>query len=282
MAALTATFAGVATVLVSDGRSSILIDGFFTRPGLLRTAAGRVHPDRALIAAALDRLGVQRLDAVLVSHSHLDHVLDSPIVAAMTGAALAGSGSTRNIQIGYGLADEPFVELAAGEPVRFGGFEVTPVRAQHSEGDSAPGVIDAPLVPPARTRDYRTGECYTFRIAHEGGAVTVHGTANFIEGALDSTPTDLLYLGAGGAGKKSSHWREQYWAETVTATGARSVRPVHWDAFWRPLTQPLRPLPRALDRLDVTMADFARFARRDGVELALPVLWEPTLLRPAP
>ncbi|MGW9183979.1 hypothetical protein [Agromyces sp. NPDC055661] len=53
---------------------------------------------------------------------------------------------------------------------------------------------------------------------------------------------------------------------------------MHWDAFWRPLERGLEPLPRAFDRLDVTMATFERLAAADGIELRLPGLWEEELL----
>jgi L-ascorbate metabolism protein UlaG (beta-lactamase superfamily) len=64
-----------------------------------------------------------------VSHSHVDHVLDAPVVARLTGATLCGSPSTRRLQEGYDLAAEPFHELVPGEPVRFGEFTVTGVDA---------------------------------------------------------------------------------------------------------------------------------------------------------
>jgi L-ascorbate metabolism protein UlaG (beta-lactamase superfamily) len=68
------------------------------------------------------------------------------------------------------------------------------------------------------------------------------------------------------------HLRE-YWAETVTAIGARRVVLIHWDDFFRPLVRPLRALPFAGDDLDVTMRVLTRLADRDGVTLHLPRLW---------
>ncbi|ADJ49418.1 hypothetical protein AMES_7593 [Amycolatopsis mediterranei S699] len=106
MPELRTAFAGVSNVLVTDGTSGVLVDGFFSRPSLLKLGR-RVAPDRGRIEEALSRLGVTALDAVLVTHSHVDHVLDAPVVAELTGATLAGSPSTRKVQKGYGLAAEP-------------------------------------------------------------------------------------------------------------------------------------------------------------------------------
>ena len=46
-------FLGVSTILLDDGDTAILTDGFFSRPGLLRMRFGRLRPDRARIAAGL-------------------------------------------------------------------------------------------------------------------------------------------------------------------------------------------------------------------------------------
>lgn len=273
MPPLRTAFAGVANVLVTDGSSAVLVDGFFSRPSLLKMAT-RVAPDRARIEAALRRLGVTALDAVLVAHSHVDHVLDAPVVAELTGATLAGSPSTRKVQEGYGLAEEPFAELVPGRPVEFGAFTVTPVDAAHSAGDRVPGEITEPVRLPARAKAFKTGRCYSFHIAHPAGNVLVHASANFVPGALAGYRADIVYLGAGAAGKQTEEWRERYWRETVGALGARVVRPIHWDAFWRPLSKPLKLLPQLFDDFGATMATFERLAEADGVDLALPELWQ--------
>ena len=270
MPELRTAFAGVSNVLVTDGESAVLVDGFFSRPSLLKMAT-RVAPDRGRIDEALRRLGVTKLDAVLVAHSHVDHVLDAPVVAELTGATLAGSPSTRKVQEGYGLAAEPFEELVPGRPVVFGRFTVTPVDARHSDGDRVPGEITEPVRLPARAKAFRTGRCYSFHIAHPAGSVLVHASANFVPGALAGYRADVCYLGVGQAGKQTEQWRKRYWEETAGAVGARTVRPVHWDRFWRPLSRPLKLLPKAFDDLGATMATFERLA--DGVDLALPGLW---------
>ena len=66
---LAVTFLGVSTLLVQDGESAVMTDGFFSRPGLLRVGLGRVAPSAERIDAALDRAlgdaGLDGLDAVM-------------------------------------------------------------------------------------------------------------------------------------------------------------------------------------------------------------------------
>lgn len=88
---LAVTWAGVTTLLVDDGATMLLTDGYFSRPGLARVALGTVAPAPARIDGALARLGAHRLAAVIPVHTHLDHALDSAVVAARTGARLVGA-----------------------------------------------------------------------------------------------------------------------------------------------------------------------------------------------
>src|SRR4051794_40085522 len=68
-----AMFLGVSTLLFDDGETAVLTDGFFSRPGVVRTFIGRVRPDKRRIEAALARAGIDKLAAVFVVHSHYDH-----------------------------------------------------------------------------------------------------------------------------------------------------------------------------------------------------------------
>ena len=43
--AVSVTFLGAATLLISDGQTHLLTDGFFTRPPALRVAFGRLRSD---------------------------------------------------------------------------------------------------------------------------------------------------------------------------------------------------------------------------------------------
>lgn len=271
-AALRTVFLGVSTILLDDGDSAVLTDGFFSRPGLLRMRFGRLRPDRARIDAGLRLAGTDRLDAVFVVHSHYDHALDAPEVAATTGARLIGSPSTRNIALGQGFPEGRFQPVVTGEPFAIGRLTLTALPARHSPGDLAPGRIERPLRLPVRATDYRTGDCYTLHVRHGERELLVHASAHSLPGALDGYGADTVYLGIGALGKQDEAFREEYWARLVTATGARRVVPVHWDDFFRPLDRPLRPFRAFLDDFTATMDFLTRKAATEGIALALPVL----------
>lgn len=273
---LVAQFLGTSSVLLSDGQTSLLSDGFVTRPGMLRVAVGRIAPDRSLVRAAIDRLRVTRLAAVICAHSHYDHALDAPVWALQTSADLVGSHSTANIGRGLGVPESSLRVVAHGDTLSYGRFDVTFLDSVHSPGDHWPGTVDEPLVPPARAGAWRTGTAYSVLVAHPGGRVLLHASANFRPGALRGRRADVVYLGIGGLGKQSVEFLRGYWDEVVVATGARRVVLVHWDDFFVGLHRPLRPMPYFMDDVDVTMSRLLPLARHDGVDVVMPVAWQPS------
>jgi L-ascorbate metabolism protein UlaG (beta-lactamase superfamily) len=275
------TFLGVSGLLFDDGASALMTDGYFSRPSLRTVVLGKVAPDPARIDAALARLALGhgddelgRLHAVVPVHTHVDHVLDSAVVAQRTGARLVGGESAANVGRGAGLPEERIAVVTPGEPTTLGSFTLTFLESEHCPPDRFPGDIVRPLVPPARASAYRCGEAWSVVLEHTTGRTAlVQGSAGFLPGALDGRRADVAYLGVGQLGLQDEAYIRAYWSETVQAVGARRVVLLHWDDFFRPLDQPLRALPYAGDDLDVTMRVFGELAGEQGVALHLPLLW---------
>src|SRR4051812_49591160 len=89
-APLTVTWAGVTTLLIDDGASAVMTDGFFSRPGLLEVGLRRLSPSAPRVEGCLTRLGGERLEAVMPGHTHFHHVMDSPVGAQSTRARGGG------------------------------------------------------------------------------------------------------------------------------------------------------------------------------------------------
>jgi len=102
---LTATILGTSSVVISDGETSIMTDGFITRPSFIEMFTSELMPNKTLIADTLAQANIKGPAAVIPVHSHHDHSMDSPEVAMQTGALLVGSESTANIGRGWGITD---------------------------------------------------------------------------------------------------------------------------------------------------------------------------------
>ncbi|MHA7650230.1 MBL fold metallo-hydrolase [Mycobacterium sp. ML4] len=269
------TWMGVATVLVDDGSSALMTDGYFSRPGLARVAAGKVAPAPARVDGCLARAKTSRLAAVIPVHTHIDHALDSALVADRTGAQLVGGESAANVGRGYGLSAERIVVAVSGEPMTLGAYDVTLIESHHCPPDRFPGTIDAPVRPPVKASAYRCGEAWSTLIHHRpsGRRLLIQGSAGYVAGALNGMRADAVYLSVGQLGLQPRAYIAEYWDATVRAVGARRIIPIHWDDFFRPLSKPLRALPFAGDDLDVSIRVLDELAARDGVVVQMPTVF---------
>jgi L-ascorbate metabolism protein UlaG (beta-lactamase superfamily) len=268
-------FFGVSTVLVEDGATGIMTDGFFSRPGFVPVVLLKVAPDPARIDAALKKGNVSRLAAVLVAHSHYDHALDAPAVAARTGAALIGSESTANIGRGQGLPNDRIRVVRDGDVLSFGAFTVRVFESPHSPNALFPGVIPEPLRTPANAGDFKEGGNHSFLVKHARGTILVHPSANFLPGMFRGLHADVVFLGIGLLGKQTEQFARDYWREVVQTTRPRLVIPIHWDDFLRPLDEPLRPMPYLMDDFERCMRMLTQMAEADGISLRFLPVFQP-------
>lgn len=269
---LTAAFLGVASVHLSDGQTDLLIDGFFSRPSLLKAGFTRVSTDVVAVKEGLSRAGISRLAAVLVGHSHYDHALDAPEIVRQTGAILIGSESTLNIGRGYGLADEEMVLVREREVLSFGHFRVTFFHSMHNRTYLARGEIRKPLIPPAHISVYRDGKCYSILVEHPEGSILVQDSAGYRQGSLEGARANTVLLAAAGLGRAPASYRDEYFHETAIVVGAKRVVPIHYDDFTRPLSDPPQLFPQWVDDIPSSLRFLQQSAEKAGMRYEI---WRP-------
>lgn len=274
---LKVSFLGVATVLLDDGETALLTDGFFSRPDRMHSLAGTVQPDMDAITRGMQRVGIGqhtgKLAAIIPLHSHYDHAMDAPEVAKRTGALLLGSSSTAMVGRGWGLAEAQIQIAELGRPLRFGKFTVTLYPSVHAPTGFTGGQIDAPLVPPQRAFAYKEGQSYAVLVEHEGKRVLITGSAGFMPGALKGVKADVVMMGIGTLGNQSEIYRDTLWNEVIATTQPRRIIPIHWDDFWIPSDGPMQAMPPPLDHVDVSLNYLQRRAQEAGMDLRLPMEW---------
>lgn len=221
----------------------VLIDPYLTRASLARCVLAPLRPDLATLA----RL-VPRADAIVVGHTHFDHVLDVPALARLTGARVFGSRSAVALCHLEGVAADRVTCVEPGPGERPTEVEVGPFRLRfapsvHSRmlfGRVAfPGdIADCDAVVPLRAERYRCGAVFSVEIEVAGRRLLHVGSADLVEQGLGARDVDLLLLCVAG------------WTSTprlvervAGALAPRAVLLSHWDDFFVPLDRPVRALP---------------------------------------
>jgi L-ascorbate metabolism protein UlaG (beta-lactamase superfamily) len=240
-------FLGNTNLLLDDGETRILTDGFFSRPGTLKLIFGKVKPKEKRIRECLATAGITRLDAVIPVHSHYDHALDAPLVAKLTGATLIGSPSTLMIGEGGGLAAGQMLEAPLDSVLTIGKFNIRFLASRHWQYPAAKQrkklldqPIEHPLVPPASIYEYKEGISYTILIEHEGLRIAIQGSAGYLEDLIRDFDADLLFLSVAGLGAMDSAYNAGYQQQVVEALNPEVIVPIHWDAFTVPLKRRLK------------------------------------------
>lgn len=197
---------GTACHLIQLGGVSVLTDPFVTNDLKL---IGMVS-DPGRVAATLGRIAPP--DAVLLNHSHHDHILDA--YAAMSlpqwaarGVPLYGSHSARNLLAGFdgGKIDPRWHAVEHGTRVRLAGSkpgysaEVTAYRSAHGPHlkcgyTLANGLIARPrTTPPRNLLDFQAGEVFNYLIKLRGpGGISFNvfslGAPFHLDGRPESLP----------------------------------------------------------------------------------------------
>jgi len=236
---------GTAGYELTFEQTTLLVDPYLTRVGLGRFLWTRIRPD----AEAIDRV-ITAADAVLVGHSHFDHVMDVPYIAERTGAHVYGSLSTTNLMAAAGLPEGQVTTLDPAHPTVFevGPFRVTAVPSAHSPfalGNKVPypGDIPCSCELPVRGKHYRCGDVFSYLIEVDGRRLYHLGSANLVEDAIPAGvprgEIDLLLVCIAARFATPG-----FVGRALDAIRPRRVMPMHYDNFFRSLDKPLRLLPR--------------------------------------
>ena len=237
-----AVWLGTAGLYVTDGETSFYIDPYVSRVSVLKVFTGReISPDIKMIDECINSTSGHKAKAVLVGHSHFDHLLDAPEFVKKTEAMLIGSESTANVGRGAGLPEEKIRVIRDGATLVLGAFNIRFIEGIHGPAFLGripyPGIIEKPLAPPAKASDYRLGGFFAMAISHPLGTFIHHGSAGWIPGMYEGIGVDTVFLCL--AGRKNTC---SYLDETVRRTGARSIIPIHHDWFFSPFEKGLRLL----------------------------------------
>ena len=234
------TYLGHATVLLELGGRRLLTDPILRgHVGPLLRRQARPHAAR-----------LAPLDAILISHLHLDH-FDPPSLRLLpreTPVVTATGGARPLARLGF--ADVR--ELAAGDETTVGGLRIAATVAVHEKGRH-------PL--------NRGTDCVGFVVAGGRSVYYAGDTALFpgMDGLWPDLDVALLPIAGWGLTlPEGEHMGPRRAAEALRLLRPRLAVPVHWGTFALPGAAVLRRRHRAATRGPV---DFRRHARELAPEV---------------
>jgi L-ascorbate metabolism protein UlaG (beta-lactamase superfamily) len=246
---------GTAGFALEHAGHVVLIDPYVTRASLARCLLAPLRSDEAAVSRY-----AARADAIVVGHTHFDHVLDVPAIAKRTGARVFGSRSAAALCRAQGVPADR-VEVVEREPGsapaerEVGPFRLRFVPSAHSQFALGrvpfPGDIGDCSDVPMRAEAYRCGAVFGVEIRVAGKVIYHLGSAELVDASVDVRHVDLLLMCVAGW-TSSRHLPERVAARI--APGAILLS--HWDDFLRPLGPggwvrpfPAMQLPRLVERL---------------------------------
>jgi L-ascorbate metabolism protein UlaG (beta-lactamase superfamily) len=229
------TYLGTNAYLLESRGSTILVDPYFSRAGLGRIMLQfPITPDPQELADGLRHLP-RRIDAVLATHAHIDHLLDAPEIARRTGAVLIASRTGSLLARSTGFPASRCRPVRPGDSVQAGFTRITVLNAAHDRVLGSvpyPGVLDEMPPSPRKPSDWICGEPLAFLLEMNGRRIYIDsGGKPSVLPPENLGPIDLAICGvAVGDGRARLD-------PLLARLRPRYFLPSHQDDFFRPLSR---------------------------------------------
>jgi len=225
------TYLGVNGYQFEAGGHALLVDPYFSRIGLCAIAFNqRVEPDDFRLRQGLAQVR-RRVDAVLVTHAHIDHLLDVPPIMRRTGARLIAGPTAVNQARSLGIPAAQCRPVRDGDVRRIGPWTIRALAAEHDRLLGAvpvPGSRAEPGAPPRKPNDWVLGEPLAFLIEAAGQRIYVDSGG--LPGTLPpEMKVDLAILGVALPDARRRFAPAARWLQP------RFILPSHQDDFFQPL-----------------------------------------------
>lgn len=210
----------------------LLIDPFLTRPSLKEVLWQPLRPNTELLQRELPQA-----EAILITHAHYDHLMDTPEIMRQSGACAFGSENAVRLLRATGVSKEKCISIQNGEILEISPFQIHVIEGKHIFVPFfTPTQLPQEFAPPQRPWDYKMDRCFSFLIANTDPSILVWHSVR-VDGAI---PAQVLVFDA----ELSFATLEQL----LRLVKPRLLIPIHWDDFFLPLSAPLKPFFRPLER----------------------------------
>jgi hypothetical protein len=226
---ITFRWLGVAGIDLGCPGRRIIFDPYLSRVPLRRMFFSRIHADPGIV-----RRHLSGADAIFITHSHFDHLLDAAEAVRQTGASVHGSPNTCRILRAEGLPEDRIVEMHPGSVVDLGGVRVTALAERPHQWVAGFGMqpLKHDLKPPLRALDY----AMDFGLSY---LVECAGVRLMTEDCLEPAGVGKIDILLTSPLNPVAHHRA-YLQKMIDAYHPRVLIPIHCDDMNAPLASPLQ------------------------------------------
>lgn len=301
---------GSSSFLIEAGNTQIMIDGFVTRHQ--HRYFGKIRPNHKRILDVIEQHNIcpmhsakdkllrtsscwgnsrKQLLAVIPTHAHYDHALDSSYFAAWAETKLykdrsimqafnASKADGANLkELRWDKVKMPPLfddEDDKGETSKIhllGDFKATFIKSEHTGNiitNLIKGKNEEEYSYPAHLWTMKEGTSISVLIKYKNRSFLIVPSAGPLEQQYVNNELDaeVVLLGIGGLGLKSKEYRAKYWDNIIKATGARRIIPIHWDNDQVRLPLGQANFDVAAPRnFDATLRQLKELAARDNVQI---------------
>ncbi len=227
---------GTTFFILESENEAILFDPFITRPGissllLFDELKPNIEEYKKWVPDSLQK----KIQAVFISHSHYDHILDLESAMKENEAVVYGDESTKIVAKKIGIEDHRIGKAILNKPISVGHFKVTPLSGKHPSHLLGMTLADGKIKDfkyPSSAYGYRMGEVFTFLI--EFGDYKIFFAASGVPVWKKSyNKVDVLIQGIANG----KHYEELI-KDQVLPSKAKMLIPAHYDNFFTNLKNP--------------------------------------------
>jgi L-ascorbate metabolism protein UlaG (beta-lactamase superfamily) len=250
------TYLGVNGFQFETNGHALLIDPYFTRVALLSAALNqRIESNPNRVSEGLKHI-YGRVDAILVTHAHFDHLLDAPEIVRRTRAQLVAGPTAIHLVESLGISPNECQIVRPGSVRKIGPWTIRVFAAKHDRlfgkvpfnkcnsdrpspqsspsgrgGRGALGETES-ASQPVKVSDWCVGEPLAFVIEAAGKRIYIDSGG--VPGAPPDAQIKDVDLAILGVALPDSRQR---FAEAVRQLRPRYILPSHQDDMFAPLSR---------------------------------------------